>query len=240
MRTHRAHIVRLVALAGVCMFAAGCTNVVDGSAVAADKSGPFNQTPYSVQALEGLLLDTAEINRELGATSMKVWYNAKAMWDWSKNIVDKDCLAVDGPAQNVTYTGSGWTAMRGQRLDDSIDDSKRRKHYAIQAVVAFPTARDANKFFTNQLPSWNNCANRRFSDVSGNQPATVWTVAGINNDNGMLSTSLVQEGGDGWTCQRALTVRNNISIDVVTCTYNAAGSTAVDIVNQIVTKAAKL
>lgn len=132
----------LAALVGACMLAAGCTNVVDGTAVAADKSGPLHQDPIPVSALEGLLLDLSQINAALGATSMKVWFNAKAMWDWSKSVADKNCLAIDGPAQEKVYAGTGWTAMRGQRLDDSIDDSKKRDHYAIQAVVGFPTAHD--------------------------------------------------------------------------------------------------
>lgn len=116
----------LAALVGACMLAAGCTNVVDGTAVAADKSGPLHQDPIPVSALEGLLLDLSQINAALGATSMKVWFNAKAMWDWSKSVADKNCLAIDGPAQEKVYAGTGWTAMRGQRLDDSIDDSKKR------------------------------------------------------------------------------------------------------------------
>ncbi|OBF24018.1 hypothetical protein A5725_08270 [Mycobacterium kubicae] len=226
-------------LAGVCMLAVGCTKVVDGSAVAADTSGPLHQAPIAVGALEGLMLDSSQINRELSATSMKVWFNAKVMWDWSKNVSDKDCLAVDGPAQDKVYAGTGWTAMRGQRLDDSVNDSKKRQHYAIQAVVAFSNAQDANNFYTNQVQSWKNCSNRRFSDVAPNQPDTVWTVAGVVTENGTLSTSQVQEGGDGWTCQRALTVRNNIAIDIVTCAYNQTGSVATDIALQIAAKAAK-
>lgn len=235
----RQRIAAIAALAGTCLLVAGCTKTIGGSAVAADTSGPLNQTPIPVSALDGLLLDSSLINSELGATSMKVWFNAKAMWDWSKNVADTNCLAVDGPAQDKVYSGTGWTAMRGQRLDDSVDDSKKRKHYAIQAVVAFPSARDANTFYNNQVQSWNSCSNRRFSDVSPNQPDTVWTVAGVSNNDGTLSTSQVQEGGDGWTCQRALTVRNNISIDVVTCAYSQSGSAATDIVTKIAANAAK-
>jgi hypothetical protein len=235
----RQQISALAVLAGVCLLAGGCTDVVGGNPVAADKSGPMNQDPVSIGALDGLLLGPAQINAELGASSMKVWYSSKAMWDWSKNVSDKNCLAVDGPAQDKIYEGTGWTAMRGQRLDDSADDSKNRKHYTIQAVVAFPSAPDANSFFSNQVQSWNGCAKRRFADVTPNQPDTLWTVAGVNKDNGTLSTSQVQEGGDGWACQRALTVRNNIAIDIVTCSYGQAGSAAVDIAQQIAAKVAK-
>ncbi|OSC40640.1 sensor domain-containing protein [Mycobacterium decipiens] len=235
----RKQIAALAALAGACLLAAGCTNVVDGNAVAADEAGPLSQDPIPVAALDGLLLDLSQINSALGATSMKVWFNAKGMWDWSKSVPDKNCLAIDGPAQETVYAGTGWTAMRGERLDDSIDDSKKRKHYAIQAVVAFPTARDAGEFYNSSVQSWSRCSNRRFIDVNPGQADTVWTVAEVVNDDGTLSSSQVQEGGDGWTCQRALTARNNIAIDVVTCAYSQSGSVAIGIATQIAAKVAK-
>ena len=86
-------------LAGVCTFAVGCSATIDGKAVAADNSGPRSQTPMAVSALDGLLLGTSQINAALGATKMKVWLNAKVMWDWSTSVTDKNCLAVDGPAK---------------------------------------------------------------------------------------------------------------------------------------------
>lgn len=231
-----------LALAGVCAFAAGCSSTVDGKALmaaAADKSGPVTQTPVAVSALDGLLLDASQINAALSATSMKVWFSGKVMWDWSTTVSDTNCLAIDGPAQDKVYANTGWTAIRGQRLDDSVDDSKRRKHYAIQAVVVFPSAHDASVFYDSSTQTWPACSNRRFSDLNPGKPDTVWTVSGTTNDNGMLTTSQVQEGGDGWTCQRALTVRNNVAIDTVTCAYFQAGGSAVDIAQQIAAKVAK-
>jgi PknH-like extracellular domain len=236
----RQQIATLAALASACMFIAGCTNVVDGKAVAGEKAGLANQTPIAVSVLDGLMLDSSQINSALGATSMKVWFPAKGMWDWSKNVADKDCLAVDGAAQDKVYAGTGWTAMRGQRLDDSIDDSKSRKHYAIQAVVAFPNAQDASNFYNSQVQSWKNCGNRKFNDVSPNQPDTIWSVGDISTENGMLTSSQVQEAGNGWACQRALTVRNNLAIDVVTCAYDSTGPAASDIATKIAAKVAKL
>ncbi|AGZ50938.1 sensor domain-containing protein [Mycobacterium kansasii] len=234
----RQQMVALAALAGACIFVAGCTSIVDGNAVAADTSGPI-QTPISVNALDELLLDVSQVNTELGATSMKVWYRAKAMWDWSQNVTDKNCLAVDGPAQDTVYAGSGWTAVRGQRLDDSVDDSKNRQHYAIQAVVAFPTAHDAAAFYNTSVQSWKSCSNRRFDDVAPGEPTTVWTVTDVVTENDTLSASQLQEGGDGWACQRALTIRNNVSVDVATCAYSQKDSAAVHIAEQIAAKAAR-
>jgi hypothetical protein len=231
--------VAVLVLAGVSTLAMGCTTTINGKAVAADHSGPPIQNPVAVSALDGLLLDAGQIGSALGATSMKVWFNAKAMWDWSSSVNDKNCLSIDGPAQDKVYANTGWTAMRGQRLDDSADDTKKRKNYAIQAVVAFPSAHDANAFDDSSAQSWAACSKRRYADVSPNQPDTVWTVSDISKDNGMLSATQVQEGGDGWTCQRALTVRNNVAIDIVTCTFSQSGSPAVDIASQIAAKVAK-
>lgn len=228
-----------VLLACASTLAAGCTTAITGKAVPADKSGPLPQTPITVSALDELLLDAGQINSALGATSMKAWFNANAMWDWSSGVSDTNCLAVDGPAQDKVYANTGWTAMRGQRLDDSEDDSKKRNHYAIQAVIAYPSAHDAKAFYDASVQSWSACSKRRFSDVNPGKPDVVWTVADISKDNGTLSTSQVQEGGDGWACQRALTTRNNVAIDIVTCAYGQPAGPAVDIAAQIAAKAAK-
>jgi hypothetical protein len=228
-----------LALAGVCMFAAGCSTIVDGKAVAADKSGPVTQTPVAVSALDGLLLDASQINSALSATSMKVWFSGKVMWDWSTSVSDTTCLAIDGPAQDKVYANTGWTAIRGQRLDDSVDDSKKRKHFAIQAVVVFPSAQDAAAFYDSSTQTWPACSNRRFSDLNPGKPDTVWTVSGTTNDNGMLTASEVQQGGNGWTCQRALTARNNVAIDIVTCSYSQADAVAVGVAQQIAARVAK-
>ncbi len=228
--------IAVLVLAGACTLAVGCTNTANGKAVPADKSGPITSTPLAVSALDGLLLDPGQINSALSATSMKVWFSAKAMWDWGSNITDKNCLAIDGPAQDRVYADTGWTALRGQRVDDSVDDSKKRDHYAIQAVVAYPSAHDASAFYKASVQGWPSCSNRRFSDVTQGQPDVVWTVGAVTNANGMLSTSQIQEGGDGWACQRALTVRNNVAVDVVTCSYSQTGTPAIDIASQIAAK----
>ena len=230
-----------LALAGVCALAVGCTSVVSGKAAPADKSGPATEPPLSISALDGLLLDVGNINAALGAASMKVWFDARTMWDWSSSINDKNCLAVDGPAQAKVYADTAWSGIRGQRIDDSVNGSKNRSHYAIQTVVAFPSAHDASAFYDSSGPSWSACANRRFSDVNPGKPDTVWTVSGVtkDSDSGMLSTSQIQEGGDGWACQRALAVRNNIAIDIVTCSFDPVGTAAIDIATQIAAKVTK-
>ena len=213
-----------------------CTTTVSGKPVPADKSGPRILHPVSVSDLDGLLLRPDRVNTSLNAGAMKVWFSATDMWDWSAGVSDNNCLAVDGPAQDRVYAGTGWIAMRGQRLDDSDDGSRNRNHYAIQAVVAYPTAREAKTMYDSSVRSWAACANRQFSDTPRDQTGTVWTVADTHQVGGTLSTSEVQEGARGWSCQRALTVRNNVAIDTVTCAYFLTGGSAVDIAQQIAAK----
>lgn len=56
---------------------------------------------------------------------------------------------------------------------------------------------------------------------------------------GTLSTSKVQEASNGWACQRALTVRNNVVVDVATCGSFLPGGAAVDLADQIAAKVAR-
>lgn len=223
--------------AAVSTLAVGCTTVVDGSAAPADTPGPLPQPPVAVAALDGLLLDQGQINSVLTA-GMRVRNRTQAMWDSSATFSDKSCLAVDGPAQEAVYADTGWTAMRGQQLDDNYDDPTVRNDSAAEAVIAYPTARQANTFYDASVRRWFACANRKFVDRPPGKPEIVWTAGDAHKVGGTLSTSTAQDGGDGWTCQRALTVRNNIAIDVATCASFLAGGSAVDIAQQIAAKVA--
>jgi hypothetical protein len=53
-----------------------------------------------------------------------------------------------------------------------------------------------------------------------------------------LSATVTQEGQNGWACQRALTVANNVAIDIDSCSYNP-GNSAISVAHQIADKVAK-
>jgi hypothetical protein len=63
----------------------------------------------------------------------------------------------------------------------------------------------------------------------------VWTVGPVTNTNGTLIATKTQEGIKNWSCERALSARNNVAIDVNACSNNPSGS-AVNIVHQIAAK----
>jgi serine/threonine kinase PknH len=80
---------------------------------------------------------------------------------------------------------------------------------------------------------------RQFHYINPGQPDAVWTVGPIAITNGTLSTTDTRVGGNGFACQRALAVSNNVAIDVAVCAVNPAHAAVFNIVDQIAAKVAK-
>jgi PknH-like extracellular domain len=228
---HMRQLMAALAVAGICILTAGCHNNLNQ----ATKTSTTTTTtttkappPVAEGALKGLLLAPEQINPAMGATEMTVTKSRNAMSDDSATMTPKECLAIDGAAQTQVYAGSGFTAERDQALQEGDNFT----HFAEQAVVLFPTAKQAGAFFTASAQQWAAC-----HDYTHIQSKTQWTVEAISNTNGMLSTiaTLQNAPGQGWACGRALAVRNNVIIDVNTCSADPKNS-AVDIVNQIAAK----
>jgi serine/threonine-protein kinase len=194
--------------------------------------------PVAVAALEGLLLSPDQINTAMGATAIPVKGTSGGMADQSAFVPDKACIPLQGPAQATVYQGSGWRAVRLQQLGDPPDATTHR--VVEQAVVLFSSAHDAGAFFTAAAQSWPACANRQYSFTVPGHPDQVWTAGPLSNTNGTLSTTeTFDKAGDVlMTCQRALTVANNVAIDVVACAKKQFDSSdpAVSIVHQIAAK----
>jgi PknH-like extracellular domain len=223
-----------LAAVGIGLAATGCAVTTHGSPVFAGHSGALAAPPVAVEALDRSLLSTAEINTVMAATGMTVHTSRQNMWDDSPGVADRNCLAVDGPAEDKIYTGRGWTAMRAQVLQEPGDAGT---HYVLQSVVAFPSVADAAAFFSASSLSWRACSNRRFTYTRPG-PDPVWTTAQVSNATGTLAISLVLDGVRHWTCQHALTVAKRVAIDVQACAYNQTEPAAVAIVGQIAAKLA--
>ena len=213
-----------------------CAATVPGKPVAADTSGP-PPPPVAAGDLDGLLLDPAEINAAMSATGMTVAETSSQMWDSSEDISDAACLPVYGAAEYKVYTGTGWSAMRYVSLQEPGEDPP---HFAEQSVVAFPNHDVATKFFAGSDEDWAPCADRRYNlKLREFNIDTLWTVGQVEITDGMLTTSMVMEDGDGWGCSRALTVANNVAIDVTACSYNRGGDAPVTIARGIADKLPK-
>ena len=185
--------------------------------------------PVAESALKGFLLAPEQINAAMGATEMKVTKSLIAMSDDSATMAPKECLAIDSSAQAQVYAGSNFMAVRDQALQEGDNFA----HYAEQAVVLFPTAKQAGAFFTASAQQWGAC-----KQYTHTQSHSEWTVGAISNTNGVLSTTstLQNPPATGWkACGRALVAKNNVIIDVNTCSVDPKNS-AIDIANQIAAK----
>jgi hypothetical protein len=227
-------IIAAVAVAGICILTAGCHSQGNqGPKASTTTSTTTTKAPPPVAegALKEFLLAPEQINAAMGATDMKVTNSRNAMSDDSATMTPKECLAIDGSAQAQVYANSGFIAERDQTLN--LQEGDNLTHFAEQALVLFPTAKKASDFFTASAQQWQAC-----HDYTHIQSKTQWTVGAISNTNGVLSTitTLQNPPSTGWkACGRALAAKNNVIIDVNTCSVDPKNS-AVDIANQIAAK----
>ena len=105
--------------------------------------------------------------------------------------------------------------------------------------MSFPDDGKATSFFNASAQFWPLCANHEYHVISPGGPDKVFTMGAISNNNGVLGTTDTLLGGNRWACQRALTVSNNIAIDVAACATNPPADAAVNIAHQIAAKVAK-
>jgi hypothetical protein len=215
-------------LAGVGVLVAGCGGGSQTNQTATTTITSLIPRPVVERELDSLLLTPAQVNPLIGATGMAVVRRHDKMSDDSTTMKPPECLALDGSAQAKVYENSGFTAVSDQELNDGDNFT----HYAEQAVVLFQTVKQAHVFFVGSSLRWPAC-----HQYIHTQTRTKWDVGPIATDNDDLSATTTQEEAKagGWACARALAVKNNVVVDVNTCSANPAGS-AVDIANQIVAK----
>ena len=213
-----------LAVAVICVLVAGCGSTT-GNAESTTTTRSMIPRPLVERELAGLLLSPEQVNAAMGTTGMTVTNTQTSMSDNSATMAPQECLAIDGAAEAPVYANSGYWAER----DQSLNDGDNFTHYLKQAVVLFPTMEKAGAFFDASTQQWPAC--RQYTHT---QSESQWSVGQISNANGTLSTTATQHNASapGWGCGRAMALRNNVIIDINTCSTNPADS-AVKIANQI-------
>lgn len=203
--------------------AAGCDNATVNAEDATTQT--MIPRPLVERELAGLLLSVEQVNAAMGATAMAVTHNQTAMSDNSATMAPAECLAIDGAAEATVYADSGSWAER----DESLNDGDTFAHYLKQAVVLFPTPETAGAFLDASAQQWAAC--QQYTHL---QSGTTWSVGPISKGNGALSTTATEHdaAAPGWGCGRALVQRNNVVIDINTCSASP-GDSALTIANQI-------
>jgi hypothetical protein len=171
----------------------------------------------------------------MSSDDMAVTRETTKAWTDTSQMSDPSCLAIAGAAQQVSYANSGSTAVRGQILREP-PNAPIWAHYAVQAVALFPTAEAAASFYTASRDTWAGCSNREMTYPQPIGPNQIWTVGQVNTEHDVLSVSRIERTPEKWSCQRALTVHNNVAVDVEACSLDATTGAAIAIARQIASK----
>jgi hypothetical protein len=186
--------------------------------------------PVTETALRGLLLSVDQTNTAMGATGISP-DTRTTMFDESSRVSDIACAPLFNAAESAVYAGSGWTAVYGNSAGGNV--SSDRYVEIDQFVVLFPSAQEANAFYSTSAQRWPACSNRQFTTTT---PPRTFNVGPVSNTDGTLSaTEKIPTQGTPDTCERALTVANNVAIDVAACEAASPGA-AVNIAHQIAAK----
>jgi hypothetical protein len=247
------------AVAAIGVLLAGCGGSNQGGSASSSSSASSSTTsttpskpPLAQAALPNLLLAPADIDTVLGVTGSKSDKTFDALRpDETVNMFPKgykfpdECEYITGPGRAPVYADSGNTAVHGERDAASLPaQSNEPDPDVTQFVVLFASPEQASAFFTTASQRWPACANRQdTSPADADNPEIHWTVGAVSNVNGTLSTptsvSAVKNGSTlSESCQRALTVRNNVVIDVEACRKDP-GNVAVNVASQIAGKVDK-
>jgi hypothetical protein len=224
-----------VAVAASATLVAACGGSGNGPAASTTSTTSTTTTtttsskpPIAQAALSNLLLTPAEVDSVLGVTGTASKDKIDKLQDDSTDApgppgwkFPDECLYAKGPAAAPVYAGSGNTAVSG--VMDATSLGNDQDMMLGQVVVLFPSAKEANDFFGTSAQRWPACADRQITaPASPDGTQTTYQVGPFSNANGILSvtqTTTMSLSGQPppmvLTVQRALTVRNNVVVDVV-------------------------
>jgi serine/threonine kinase PknH len=196
---------------------------------------PPPPAPVSPGALPRLLLSVTEAEKLLNVPAAP-FHDVQPASDqmYDTQVSDPDCAVMYNADQSV-YQGSGYTAVQSQSIagmpHPGGDDYLWRLPHA---VVTYSDAKSAADFVQTAQVKWNRCANRSYNGRVLNDPTDdydqFWSAGPVTLADGVLSTTMVQEGGAGWQCQHGLTAHNNVVLEFSACGTNLPASVVPTIV----------
>ncbi|ANW65815.1 hypothetical protein BCA37_21595 [Mycobacterium sp. djl-10] len=203
--------VTLVSLAAVAL--AGCTNVVAGTAEPADAGGADG--PRSGD-LASTLISVEEINSIMGADDIELVESIDEMVDHSGDVSDSACLGALYNAEEIIYSGSGWTEVADEVLTQPSDDPA---HWVEQTAVRFGSAEQASAFYEASKTQWQECVDEELSMFDGDFVFT-WVFEEMTVSDTMISQNALQLDADGWTCQHAMSAVSSFIVEASACSMS--------------------
>lgn len=167
-------------------------------------------------ALRGLLLPAPEIN-EMFATTGMVPGKVATQLSTGGRATPLECIGTFSPIHHLSYAGKGSTGMAGQ----SVSTEPKPTYWAIQGVVSFSDPEMATRYLEMEVSTWRSCENQQITIDFGNNDinrADIGTPTFADDVLSLVFTPQVSAGSPPVTCERALTARRNVVVDVRACT----------------------
>jgi hypothetical protein len=122
------------------------------------------------------------------------------------------CTGVVNPGLDTVYRGSGFTGFAGQALTDATEN-----HKVIQSIASFSSDAAAQAFVDQQFADWQACSYTDITSTVGRSTEHGTTSTSANVDGTYTIFIFPPGGGDGRQCQRAMSPRKNVVVDVRVC-----------------------
>jgi len=190
--------------------------------------------PVPEDRLSALLLTSSEVNGVMGASNMQPGKPITSMDSSPVTLSLPNCQGALYTSQDPLYAGSGYTGVSGLVVAEPGDSND---HWVNEAAVTFPTADKANAFMQTALNKWKGCEGKTVT-VTNKGKTYRWTFGDVSGQPPKIAVVDTQEGADGWECQRAMSVANNVVIDVNACGYKISDQGS-EIADKIVAKVNK-
>ncbi|MDP7705439.1 sensor domain-containing protein [Mycobacterium sp. TY815] len=190
--------------------------------------------PIAEDRLSSMLLSSSEINSVMGSSTMQPGKPITTVDSSPVTLSNPDCQGAMYGSQGPVYAGSGYTGLSGLVSSEPGDNYD---HWVNQAAIAFPTADKAKSFLQSSLSKWKGCAGKTVT-VTNKGKTYRWTFSEVQGSSPRITVVDAQEGANGWECQRAMEVANNVIADVNACGYQITDQGA-QIADKIVAKVNK-
>jgi serine/threonine-protein kinase len=184
---------------------------------------PASRLPVPAPGLADLLLSPNNLATAVGAGDMNVTGNYTDLV--ADSTTDQACVGVVRSGSAAVYA-AGHTGVRGQVV------VSQPTYVVVQYVVSLRSAQDASAILATATKQWPSCSGRPIRVQTPGFESKIDTVGPVSDADGTLTTTVTSSVAPV-LCERALSVANNVAIDITAC--GRAGA-AINIAHQIAAK----
>ncbi|OBG88122.1 hypothetical protein A5699_18075 [Mycobacterium sp. E802] len=203
----------------------GCTSTVSGTALP-------RTPPPEENKLDQIMVPIEQLKTIVGAGNLVLTSKTADMNDNFGKVRDEKCLGALYPAEDMDYLFSYWTAVRNQVAQDP--DSGHR-HWVQQSAILFASEDEARSSLKISTKVWNKC-NGATIPIHEGQTEQTWHIRDLIVEKDVIKQTSTRAGGEGWTCQHALSIVGKISVEAKVCGYSVRDEAAT-IVDKLVANA---